>query len=399
MKKLAIILGVLLSGIAAQANSFTTPSIRGYDGNAFIFREGTVEFSVFPDGQFDFVYLGPQKTNRVVINSPDLSVSFNSGYNYDAYVQYDMYGAIIQVEEVPVYYDYYGRIIQAGNVHIQYNNDRLVRIGGLKIHYRRGYYSHYTGYINAYNRQYYYQPWHVHYVRPMYTRVIVYDYPYRMHYHPVRYKYKEHVTYYNNRGRSNYANGRRDFNRPGSQTHFQDGRVVRNNDFDPNRRNTMITDGGRNNQNVRSQTPNATTGRNNSINRSNSETGRNNTSVNTRTNENTVINSKTNGRKNTNTTVAPAPRKNTVAPSNSANVKNPQQSNTRTNSQSNTRVQNTRTPAPANTTVRNTSGNSRNNTAVKNSSRTTTVKNNATRGTSNNRTTQSNTRSATRGRG
>lgn len=395
MKKLAIILGVFLVGITAQANSFInhTSSIRGYDGNAFIFQEGTIEFSVFPDGQFDFVYLGPQKGNRVIINSPNMNISFNAGYNYDAYVQYDMYGAVIQVEEVPIFYDYYGRIIQAGSVHIQYNDHRLVRIGGLYIHYNGGYYSHYTGYINAYNKRYVYHPWHVHYVRPIYTKVIVYDYPYRMHYHPVRYTYKDHNQYYNNRGRSNYTNGRREFYRPGSQTHLQDGRVVRNNDFDPNRRNTMIADGGRNNQNVRaqntsSQTPNTTTGRNNGAARSNTETGRNTTSVKTRTNENTIINSNTNGRSNTST---PKPRNTAATP---ATVKSAPQGNSSVNTQPNTRVQNTKTSAPTNTTVRNTTGNTKK-PAVNRSTRSTTVKPAATRSNNNNRATPS----TTRGRG
>lgn len=396
MKKLITILFVLLSGVVTQANnSINTVNtlIRGYDGNAFIFREGNVEFSVFPDGQFDFVYLGPKKTKQVVIDSQGMSISFNSGYNYDALVQYDMYGAVIQVEHVPIHYDHYGRIVQAGETYIRYKNNRLVQIGGLYLHYHGTQYSHHTGYINVYNRRYVYRPWHVHYVRPIYTRVIVYHHPYRINYHPVRYPYADHVTYYNNRGRSNYANGRREFYKPGTQTHLRDGRMVQNTSYDPNQKNLMIADGGRNNQNAPAQATNSSSGRNNAITRQNVETGRNNTSVNSKTNENTIIRSNSTGRNNLNNSVTPPARNNTIAPSSRVNVKSAPQSNSRINT--NSRVQDTRKTAPA---IRNTSGSSRNNAAVKSAPGTTTVKKDVTRTNSSNPTTRGTATNAIRGR-
>lgn len=353
MKKLALILGFFLAGIAVQANPAKNHVYaRGYDGNAFIFQEGTVEFSVFPDGQFDFVYIGPQKSNRVIINSPNMNISFNSGYNYDAYVQYDIYGAVIQVEEVPIYYDHYGRIIQAGNVEIRYHDNRLVAVGGLHIFYNSGgYYSHYTGYINSYNRHYVYRPWHVHYVRPYYTHVIVYDYPYRMHYHPVRYTYVEHVRLYNNRGRSNYVNGRREFYRPGSRTHLDNGTVVRNPNFDPNRKNTMIADGGRNNAKANTSASTTNTGRNNaSTGRNNATTERNNaTSV--RTNESNP--SRTSGvRSNTTTPVKSPANGRTIQSSGTRSTGNTNAAqNSRTTVQTRSSApQNTRTVTPPKTT-------------------------------------------------
>lgn len=275
MKKLAIIFGILLTGMAVYATPLKTDNYTrsAYDGNAYIFVEGNVEFSVFPDGQFDFVYVGPNKGSQVIINSPNVNISYNAGYNYDVYVQYDDYGAVIQIEDVPVYYDAYGRIIQAGNVDIQYNDRRLVRVGGLRVIYNNyGYFSHCTGVINMYNPYYIYRPWHVYYARPYYTHVIVYDYPYRMYYHPIRYSYHQHVIYYKNRSNVAYVNGRRDFYRPGSRIHYEDGRVARNNDFDPNRRNTMIADTGRNNQNGQ------TTGTSTNIRNTNGQTTRTNTS-------------------------------------------------------------------------------------------------------------------------
>lgn len=109
MKTLFLTLVTFFTAFFNQAVLADTYNNFGYDGNKIIFVEGNVEFSVFPDGQFDFVFLGHEGTD-VTISNPNMSVTFNSGYNYDAYVQYDMYGAVIQIENVPIYYDDFGRI-------------------------------------------------------------------------------------------------------------------------------------------------------------------------------------------------------------------------------------------------------------------------------------------------
>ena len=250
MKKLVtLVFGMLIMGFSSQAApSAAAASVAyEYDGSAYIFIEDGVEFSVFPDGQFDFVYLGrDQRGNvNVNINTNNVNINFNSGYNYDAYVQYDDYGAVIQVENVPIYYDNYGRIIQAGNTEIRYNDRRIVRVGGLRVYYDHyGSFSYYTGYINHWTPRYIYRPWHIYYVRPIYASCIVYDYPYRQYYRPYRYTYTHHVQYYRNRHRVAYNNGRRDFHRPGSRVHHKDGRVARNSNYNPNRRNTMASNNG-----------------------------------------------------------------------------------------------------------------------------------------------------------
>ena len=71
MKKVtALILGlfaVVFSVNAASENSNTylgTP----FNGQSYIFVEGGVEFSVFPDGQFDFVFVGHNQGNNVNVN-------------------------------------------------------------------------------------------------------------------------------------------------------------------------------------------------------------------------------------------------------------------------------------------------------------------------------------------
>jgi hypothetical protein len=258
MKKLAILVfSFLLIGITTKAASENAGNyiINRYDGKTYIFEEGGVEFSVFADGQFDFAYVGPRNSEQVYvsINTPGVNISFNAGHDYDMYVQYDDYGAVIQIEDVPIYYDGYGRITQAGNVDIQYNDRRIVRVGGLYVNYDHyGYYSGCTGYINVYNRFYVYRPWHVYYAPPIFASCVVYDYPYRRYYSPVRYSFSHHRNYYKRGYNNGYANARRDFYRPGSRIHRKDGRSIANRDYNPNRRNTMVADRGRGNNSNRS---------------------------------------------------------------------------------------------------------------------------------------------------
>lgn len=253
MKKVtALVLGIFLLGFTAKAAEETSlnGTLNFYDGSSYIFVERGIEFSVFPDGQFDFVYVGPNNGNvNVNINTPNASITFNSGQNYDMYVQYDDYGAVIQIEDVPIYYDHYGRIVRAGDVEIQYNSRRIVRVGGMRIFYNSyGAFDYCTGFISPFYRTYVYRPWHVFYVRPIYTSCIVYDFPYRRYYRPHRYAWSYHRQYYN-RGRYGYSNARRDFYRPGSRIHYKNGRVARNRDYNPNRRNSAYTRGDRGNNN------------------------------------------------------------------------------------------------------------------------------------------------------
>ena len=195
---LAIFTALLFTGFTANATSPTTTlddinsntATRGY-GNSFIFVEQGVEFSIFPDGQFDFYMSNYGPNVNVNVNHGNTSISFNSGYDYNAYVQYDEFGAIVQVEHVPVFYDYYGRISQVGNIYINYNNFGFVtRVGGLYVHYNRhNRFSHHTGFINMHNRFYVYRPWHAYFVIPHFNHCVVYNRPYRQHYRPIRYQY------------------------------------------------------------------------------------------------------------------------------------------------------------------------------------------------------------------
>jgi len=218
MKNLTYIVALFFIGSSASANSNKTINFSPYNyGEAFIFVEGDVEFAVYTNGEFDFYY-NPQFAGHSgnYISSPRENISYNSGYNYDLYVQYDDYGAVIQIEDVPVYYDYYGRIIQAGNVYINYNSHgNLVRVGNMHVRYNRfDQPIRYIGSINQYNSHYVYQPWHEYYMRPHQDYRVVYYQPYRAYYEPSRLNYIQYSNYYQDN--NNYIN-KNNFYRPGQQ--------------------------------------------------------------------------------------------------------------------------------------------------------------------------------------
>ena len=226
MKNLALLFIAMLTIGSSYAAEENTATRRGtvYDGSKYIFVEDGIEFSVFPDGEFDF-YI-PQLVEGVSlsVNAGPVGISFNTGFDYDPYVQYDEYGAVIQIENTPLYYDNFGRLIQAGSVDINYRNNRIRRVGGLQIFYNNyGAFSHYNGFINVYNRNYVFHPYHNFYYRPIFNRCLVYTTPYRMYYNPIRYDYVYHRNNWNRGYNRGYANARRDFRRP------DNGRVAHNN--------------------------------------------------------------------------------------------------------------------------------------------------------------------------
>ena len=226
MKNFTLMFAFLFVGVAASADSknFNYSSPFNY-GESFIFVEGGVEFSVYPNGEFDFYY-NPQFAGSSPgnIQHPNSNISYNAGYNYDPFVQYDDFGAVIQIENIPIYYDYYGRIIQAGNVFMNYNSrGQLVRLGNMHIRYNRfNQPINYVGFINAYNPRYVHRPWHRFYVRPHQSYSVVYGHPYRAYYEPSRLSYVQYNNYYQT---NNVVVSKNNFYRPGQNVEtFNNGR-------------------------------------------------------------------------------------------------------------------------------------------------------------------------------
>ena len=203
----AFFVGVTSTTAASAENEFAYRNAYGY-GNSFIFVNNGITFSVYPDGEFDF-YINNRANVSAGIGVGPVGITFNSGYNYNPFVQYDDFGAVIQVENMPIYYDYYGRVSQIGDVNIWYRNGRVRRIGGMRVFYNNfGVYQYHTGFINVFNRYYVYRPFHRFFVRPAVGFCLVYNRPYRRFYNPIRYTW---YRPYRNNYRRSYARLGRDY--------------------------------------------------------------------------------------------------------------------------------------------------------------------------------------------
>ena len=173
--------------LQSMAHGFGYSTINSY-ADAIVFDEMGVTFSVYPDGEFDFYLDNVLQTSSV--SNGFVNVTFNSGFNYSPFVQYDDFGAVIQVENVPIWYDHFGRVSQIGDVLVSYRNRRLFRVGGLRVFYNsRGFYSHHTGFINTWNPYFVYRPFYMAFVRPRPGFCFVRPNPYRQFYQPMRYTY------------------------------------------------------------------------------------------------------------------------------------------------------------------------------------------------------------------
>lgn len=301
---LLILLGFTTSCVSMAGNNYTASTNGAYHSVPFIFLENGVEFAIYPNGEFDFAYVGPNYRLNPYKGSRR-AFSYNTGYDYDLYLQFDRYGAVIQIESVPVYYDVYGRITQAGNVIIRYMGDVVTQIGGMHIVYERNnVYLSSSGYINAYHRNFRTRPWHAYYAVPQYN--IVYTRPYRENYKPTRYSYTEHQQKYANRGRSNYENGRRTFEDPATNAPRRESSSQNRRENTP----TPSTNRGRNNATAPRRESTTTNPRTNTTTKKEQNTRQNNTRRNNTTPPQTSTNRRESINSQSRNTTPPATNQN-----------------------------------------------------------------------------------------
>ncbi len=262
MKNLLLILGAFVLGSSVEATTLDkntmVSSVFGYN-NSVIFVENGITFSVYPDGEFDF-YIDNRVNFGANLNFRRSNITFNSGFDYSPFVQYDDFGAVIQIENVPVYYDFYGRVSQIGGINIWYNNGRLRRVGGLRVFYNnRGMFYRFNGFVNVYNRYYVYSPFHDYFARPALGFCLVYNRPYRRLYNPIRYTW--YRPYINN-SRRFYAQVGRDYRyhyRPEREMLYRNDRRVVARENRGRRDNGYIRDNGQFRDSGRAMRSNTTT--------------------------------------------------------------------------------------------------------------------------------------------
>jgi len=83
--KLFLIVAFLITSFSVKATTNGTEN-RYYNenGNNFTFVESGITFAVFQNGEFDF-YINSRNGLNIGVRSRNLNISFNLGYNYDAY--------------------------------------------------------------------------------------------------------------------------------------------------------------------------------------------------------------------------------------------------------------------------------------------------------------------------
>ncbi len=93
--KLLLFATFVLVSLGAFASTGTLKFYRYYNsyGNSFTFVERGVTFAVFQNGEFDF-YINQRNGVNFGYRSRGVNITFNSGYNYDTFVQYDDSSAV-----------------------------------------------------------------------------------------------------------------------------------------------------------------------------------------------------------------------------------------------------------------------------------------------------------------
>lgn len=170
MKTLVLLFaGILFSinsvtALDLNANSTDTPKHYRYV-QPVTFVENGIEFSIFPDGNFDFDFLyndayynsnSRRSSINASYNGPRVSINYTSTSPNRNYISRDRNGTIRVIGNVPINYDRAGNVTQIGSVFIGYGRGRnttLNQVGGLTVNYNNwGQIVSTRGYINAHNR-------------------------------------------------------------------------------------------------------------------------------------------------------------------------------------------------------------------------------------------------------
>lgn len=172
MKKITLLVaGLLMSGSLALASETTIFSgkpthyaIDYREAEPVVFMERGVEFLVFPNGEFDF---NTEPSTR----PSDTYHRYGRGRYNETYgapnrgggvrIEHDQAGRVRRVGNVFINYDARGRVKRIGTIYMSYNSFALAQIGNLRLIYNRsGQIVDATGYVNAYNRAYTYEPYY-----------------------------------------------------------------------------------------------------------------------------------------------------------------------------------------------------------------------------------------------
>ncbi len=179
MKTLLLFMTSLLLSITTVSATENHPKPKGKHTNTdkfyryvqpIVFVERGVEFSIFPDGSFDYdvlhntYYNDSNNRRRTTINAGHTTRGMKVYYSSKRFkrpmIVENRFGKIIRIGNTPIYYDRMGDVTQIGSVDIDYRRGHktVSKVGGLRVDYNRwGQIVHMSGYVNHYNRDSNYQ--------------------------------------------------------------------------------------------------------------------------------------------------------------------------------------------------------------------------------------------------
>lgn len=176
MKKITLLIGLslLVSTITVEANNTNKPtskfgSFNRYHQRPVTFKERNILFYVYLNGDFDFdlnayantyygssdyFYKGNRKQNSRKKYTPKKRYG-NEHYRHHNYISYDYYGRVKRIGNTFIHYDYYGRVIAINNIIISYRQNRLSRVGNLRIVIDRSGHIRFLGSVKPRRHHYY----------------------------------------------------------------------------------------------------------------------------------------------------------------------------------------------------------------------------------------------------
>ncbi|MBT8303013.1 MAG: hypothetical protein KJP09_00970 [Bacteroidia bacterium] len=177
MKKLQLLFAAMLIGLTSVTASEVSSEKQGEDltitkryryTQPILFVERGVEFLIFPDGSFDFntefgnwsnddYYYRRNNGRRGSINrtfgTPGSRIFYSSARPRGVRIVHDRWGNVRRIGNVFINYDWNGRVKRVGSVYMRYQRNRLVQVGGLRLHYnKRGKLKRISGHVNRSNR-------------------------------------------------------------------------------------------------------------------------------------------------------------------------------------------------------------------------------------------------------
>ena len=169
MKKITLLVAsILLVGSVANASEIIKASDEerrnSYSFDEPIsFTERSIEFFVFPNGDFDFNTRPDDSQGDYFYKAAGKRGSeARRPINYGTRIEHDSFGRVRRVGNTFINYNSRDRVSRIGSVYMRYNRTALTQIGGMRIIYNRrgeivdtvGNIKSYSGYAYNYNNHF-----------------------------------------------------------------------------------------------------------------------------------------------------------------------------------------------------------------------------------------------------